>query len=163
MTPNNSSFIVDVEKGNDLYAVYEHHITTDPNEPPECIYVGCDKITALFRMSQARQNVEWINIFKRGGHVMIRIIQTGTNRGELQRYAVNHMRSMTPLPRCHRQGVMVRGARRVIERADDGRGEQFQTQSAVCEHYGLNQASLSRHLSGFTPHVGGMVFRWVAA
>lgn len=154
-----NAMILDTVKPWEQYCTYEHHVSFDPEKPPEVIMVGMCKLVDVYRMADGRTNSEWGRIFGKGGQVMIRIIAIGDVRAEMAKYAANHMRSLPKIPRCNLHGISTRGYSRPIR--CENNGTVYASQREACEALGLHQSSMSRHLAGGLSKIGGMVFSYV--
>lgn len=159
ITKQDVSIVLDTDKPWEKWACYEHHVTFDPNAPPDIIMIGVCKLTDVYRMSEGRVNSEWMRIFARGGHVMVRIVAIGDDKVEMTRWASSHMRGQERIPRCNLHGVNQRGYSRPVR--CENTGEVYESQREACEALGLHQSAMSRHLSGAIGKVGGMMFRYV--
>lgn len=159
ITKADTSLILDTSRPGDLFCAYEHRATLTPGAPPEIIMVGACKLADAYRMIDGKTNSEWLRIFAQGGQVMVRIIATGNNRVEITRWAMGHMRSLPTIPRCNLYGLSMRGSARPVR--CENTGEVYKSQRDACEQLGIQNSTMSRHLSGQVPKVNGMIFRYV--
>lgn len=156
-----TSLVIDTQKVSETYCVFEHHIQTALDRPPEVILVGACRLIDVHRLIEGKHNSEWSTIFAGGGHVMVRIVAVGTDKQEIARYAMQHARTFDPMPRCNLRGFSMKGGKRPIK--DLTTGEIYPSQSEAANALGMAQSALSRHLRGELKHVGGRVFQYIGS
>lgn len=147
-----NNVIVDVKRAVTDWCAFEHWATLKPGEPPQCILVGACKLVDIFKLSDGRNNSQWVKIFANGGSVMIRILATGNQRSEIINHAIRASRSHNPAPLCNIQGYNMTGALRRIVCSN---GEVYDNQAHAAQALGTHQSAISRHLLGHSSHVKG--------
>lgn len=145
---------MDIDK---QFCAYEHLAVIQPGKPPEVVFVSVCKLLDVFRMVEGRRNSEWAKMFSHGGDVMVRIIATGTERTEVIRFAMNHMKQLPAKPRCNLHGVMMKGIKRPIICSN---GQTFNSQLDAARALGVSASAISRHLKGDFNTVGGYTFAY---
>lgn len=153
-----ASIILDTSPDRPMYCVYEHYASFEMGKPPELIFVGASKITTLLHFQEARKNTEWARMLGYGGQVMVRIIATGEDLRECQRYAIQHLNQLPRYPRCNMRGTERRGVARAIQCSN---GQVFQSQKEAARVMGVTESALSRHLNNLQQNVGGLRFHYI--
>lgn len=158
MTPQSTSLIVDPKHTIDLWCVYEHLMQIEPDGPPVVIYVNACKLSEVYRLTQGRQNTEWLRLTKdRDVKIMVRIVATDTDRYLINREAMRHARIFNPMPICNLRGFNIHGQGRSVECSN---GKRYKSQADAAKELGLSQSAISKHLNGQLRHVGGYVFSY---
>lgn len=137
------------------FCAYEHLAVVEPGKPPEVVFVSACKLLDVYRMVEGRRNSEWAKMFRDGGDIMVRIIATGPDRTEIIRFAMNHMRQMSPRPRCNLHGVLMKGVARPLICSN---GQTFNSQVEAARALGVSASAISRHLKGELNTVAGYTF-----
>ena len=153
-----SSVIINTKDPMGIYCAYEHLAAFEPGKPPQVILVGSCKLADVYRLVDGLRNSEWCKIFQHGGSVMVKIIATGNDRIEMTRFATQHMRTFSDIPRCNLFGYASRSAGRALECVTNG--EIYANQAAAAAALGLSASMISRHMRGDLKTVGGHVFRY---
>lgn len=157
MQQNDSCLIINTLVAHETWCVYEHLMVMQDGQPPTVIYVNTCKLSDVYRLSQARQNSEWLKLTKINPTIMVRIIATGDNRHEMGRVATKHSRSFNPMPQCNLRGFRMRGGRGMINCSN---GMQYRTQAEAALATGFTQSAISKCLRADVSHVGGLVFTY---
>lgn len=157
LIPVDTSLVLDTRRVNSYFAVVEHLAAMSPGQPPQIIYVGCERLVDVYKMINARQNTEWARIYQSGGSVMVRIIALADERAEATRYAILHIRAMEAMPRCNNIGSTIRMIGRPVTCSN---GETYTSQKHAADVLGLSQSSVSRHMRGDLSHVRGYTFKY---
>lgn len=156
VTPCDSSIVLDTRPQRPTWAAFEYQASLTAGAPPTVIYVGAAPLTEIYRLGEGRSNSDFCDIFRNGGHVLVRIIATG-EREPCLRYAMDHMRQFESVPRCNRLGFNVKGMARQVHCSN---GITYATQSAAALALGLSQSAVSQVLSGKIAHAGGFTFTY---
>lgn len=154
--PCDASVVVNVRPEAPLWAAYEYQAVLDPSEPPTVIYVGASTLANVYQLREGRTNSEFVKIFANGGHVLVRVIATG-ERGDVIRFAQQHMRTFDPLPRCNLHGFNVKGRNRAVMCSN---GKTYPSQLEAARALGVSQSAISQCLGGRISHVNGMTFTY---
>lgn len=143
--------IIDVNKVENLWCVYEHH------NPPEIIYVNACRLRDVFSMREARDNSEWFRMYQKGGGLLLHITMITVDRNEAIRSAIERVKSLPTMPRCNLHGFNMRTASRPIICSN---GVTYQTQSEAAKALGVAQPHISRNLRGALKSVNGYTFAY---
>ena len=142
-----------------LYALYECIVGIDG--VATVIYVGVERLTDVYGLSQPNHNSEWNKIFPRGvdGMVRVRIIRFDADKHVLRRESQQYMKTLPELPRCNLRGVRTQhGLARAVWSSYEG-GTVFRSQSEASHVLGIPQASISRCVRGMALSTHGYTFR----
>lgn len=156
MIKTDSSLIIDTTNPGQQWCAYEHLATFEAGAPPQVIFVNACKLADVYRLVDANRNSEWRRIFGKGGHIMVRIIAIG-EQAEVTKFAIAHMRSLTPMPMCNLKGYTTKGTAQRIECITNG--VTYGSQKEAADTLGISGSAISRHLRGDLKHVGTYVFR----
>lgn len=153
-----AALIIDPREIPATWCVYEHLMQMDDDGPPVVIYVNACKLLELYRLGQGKQNTEWVNITKHGRPIIIKVVATGTDRMVIQRHAMKHLRSMSPMPMCNLRGFSLAGRARTVYCSN---GKTYNSQDQAAQELGISQSAISKHLRGDLQQVRGLIFSYM--
>jgi hypothetical protein len=160
ITPCDSSLIIDTAPERPQWVAFEYQASMSPGAPPTVIYVGASPLTEVYRLGEGRSNSEFADIFRNGGHVLVRIIAIG-DRHDIVRHAINYMRdNFETVPRCNLRGFNTKGMNRAIRCSN---GTTYDSQTEAARALGISQSAISQVLSGKLTHAGGYTFTYAVA
>lgn len=152
-----NSMVVDVHGTNALWCSYEHWAVLTPGEKSMCIYIGCCKLTDLFRMKDPRTNSYWTKLFKNGGSVEVRVLATSESQSDMVKHSIRTLRGYHPKPVCNIHGISMRSSHRKLLCSN---GQTYKNQQDAAIALGIQQTSISRHLQGKVGSVQGYTFAY---
>ena len=162
MTEHDCNIVVNPNKINDTYCVYEHYwINPDPNaeQPMVLVFVSAEKLSDVYMLRQGRRNSEWQRLFgSTDTNLLVRVIMTCETEVEAHNKAINHIRTFNPIPQCNLKGFNLTQASRKLICSN---GQKYENQTDAARKLGLTQSSISKHLlNGRPKHVGGFTFTY---
>ena len=140
-----------------LWAVYEHLVSNAEGEPPQTILIGVCRMYQVHNLTDAKTNSKWLEMFKDGGKVLVRIVATTNDRADAQRHAANLIHKMKPV--CNVHGYSLKSRHGKIRCVTNGKDYPSQTEASI--DLGIHCSSISRHLRGLAEHAQGFKFEYV--
>lgn len=160
-TPADASIIVDTQRNNETWCVYEHQAVMRQGEPPETILIGACRLTNVYHLQEGKTNSEWTRIFGAGGQVLVRIVSTAPTRSDAFRVAAERVRNADPQPRCNMLGYSMRTKRQAVVCLNNG--VRYETQQDAALALGIHASAISRHLRGGANSAQGFKFAYASA
>ena len=150
---DNAFMVVDTETSRDDWCTYEHLVTIEEGAPPTVLMVGACKLTHVYNLADGKRNSEWVNMFRNGGQVLVRIAATG-NKHDMFKYAHQLVQQYKPIANV--QGHNLKSARRAVVCITNDK--RYDSQIDAANDLGLHQSAISRHLKGELKSVSGFQF-----
>ena len=162
MTEHDCNIVLNPNKINDTFCVYEHYwINPDPaaEQPMVLVFVGAEKLSDLFYFRQGRRNSEWHRLFgSTDTNLLVRVIMTCETEVEAHNKAITHIRTFDPIPQCNLKGFNLSQTSRKLVCSN---GQEYDSQTDAARKLGINQSGISKHLlNGRPKHVNGLTFKY---
>lgn len=125
------------------WCVYEHYMQTNPELPPERIYIGACLLRDVWAAPDARRNTEWLRIVNDDTQLLTVLTGIGTITEALNHRAAAIMSGA--MPRCNQVGRDISNSRVRIMCSN---GQSYPTQAEAAAQLGVAQSSISKLLRG---------------